>query len=70
MWLVSVPIYMMMTMLAMRANICDDNDTSMAATRAKICDSGAKSNAGRQDKCSQIRSCVSVWTTTKGGKLK
>ena len=58
-------------MPGLRANIYDNvNDTSMAATRANICDSGAKSNAGKQDKCSQIRSCVSVWTTTKGGKLK
>ena len=58
-------------MPGLRANIYDNvNDTSMAATRANICDSGAKSNAGKQDKCSQIRSCVSVWTNTKGGKLK
>ena len=53
-------------MPGLRANIYDNvNDT-----RANICDSGAKSNAGKQDKCSQIRSCVSVWTNTKGGKLK
>ena len=58
-------------MAGLRANIYDDdNDTYMAATRANICDSGAKSNAGKQHKCSQIRSCVSVWTNTKGGKLK
>ena len=58
-------------MAGLRANIYDDdNDTYMAATRANICDSGAKSNAGKQDKCSHIRSCVSVWTNTKGGKLK
>ena len=58
-------------MAGLRANIYDgDNDTYMAATRANICDSGAKSNAGKQDKCSQIRSCVSVWTNTKGDKLK
>ena len=58
-------------MAGLRTNIYDNvNDTSMAATGANICDSGAKSNAGKQDKCSQIRSCVSVWTNTKGGKLK
>ena len=39
-------------MAGLRANIYDDdNDTYMAATHANICDSGAKSNAGKQDKC-------------------